>query len=103
MTFKPARLLVVLLAAAALPVMAQNLAVVNGKKIPSSRADAMVKQMVAQGQQDTPQLREMVKQELVNREVLIQEANRLGLGNSNDVKNQIEIARQSIIIRALVT
>jgi peptidyl-prolyl cis-trans isomerase C len=102
MTFKPARLLVVLLAAAALPVFAQNLAVVNGKAIPSSRVDAMVKQMAAQGQQDSPQLRAMIKDELINRAVLIQEADKLGLSNSADVKTQLEMARESIIIRALV-
>ncbi len=103
MNVKPARLLVVLFAAAALPVFAQNIAVVNGKAVPTSRADAMIKQMAAQGQQDTPQLRAMVKEELINREILIQEADKLGLGTSADVKNQIEIARQSIVIRALVT
>lgn len=103
MTFKPSRLLVVLFAAATLPVMAQNLAVVNGKAIPSSRADMMVKQLSAQnGQPDTPELRNMVKDELINREVLIQEADKLGLGNNADVKAQADIARQSILIRALV-
>ena len=102
MTFKPARLLVVLLAAVALPVLAQNLAVVNGKAVPSSRVDAMVKQMVAQGQQDSPQLRAMIKEELINREILIQEADKMGLGNTAEVKNQLEIARQSIVIRSLV-
>lgn len=103
MNFKPARLLVILFACAALPALAQNLAVVNGKPVPSSRAEAMVKQMASQGQQDSPQLRAMVKEELINREILIQEANRLGLGNSPEVKNQLELARQSIVIRALVT
>lgn len=102
MTFKPARLLVVLLAAVALPTLAQNLAVVNGKAVPSSRVDVMVKQMVSQGQQDSPQLRAMIKEELINREILIQEADKLGLGNSAEVKNQLEIARQSIVIRSLV-
>jgi peptidyl-prolyl cis-trans isomerase C len=102
MTFKPARLLVVLLAAVALPALAQNLAVVNGKKIPSSRVDVMVKQMASQGQQDSPQLRAMIKEELINREILIQEADKMGLGNNAEVKNQLEIARQSIVIRSLV-
>jgi peptidyl-prolyl cis-trans isomerase C len=102
MTLKPARLLMILFAAAALPAMAQNLAVVNGKPVPSSRADAMIKQLSAQGQQDSPQLRGMVKEELINREILIQEADKLGLGNSPDVKSQLDIARQSIVIRALV-
>jgi len=102
MTFKPARLLLVLLTAAALPAMAQNLAVVNGKPVPSSRADVMVKQMAAQGQKDSPQLRAMIKEDLINREVLIQEAEKLGLATSPEVKNQLDIARQSIVIRALV-
>ncbi len=102
MTLKPARLLVLLVAALALPVMAQNLAVVNGKPIPSSRADVMVKQLSAQGQPDSPQLRAMVKEELINREILMQEADKQGLTSSPDVKNQVEIARQSIAIRALV-
>lgn len=102
MTLKPARLLMLLVAAVALPAFAQNLAVVNGKPVPSSRADAMIKQLAAQGQPDSPQLRAMVKEELINREILIQEADKLGLSNSADVKNQVEIARQSIAIRALV-
>jgi peptidyl-prolyl cis-trans isomerase C len=102
MTFKPARLLVLLFAAAALPVMAQNLAVVNGKPIPSVRADIMIKQMIAQGQPDNPQLRSAVKEELINREILMQEADKQGLGNNAEVKNQLELARQSIVIRALI-
>lgn len=102
MTFKPARLLVVLLAAVALPVMAQNVAVVNGKAIPSSRVDTMAKQMAAQGQKDTPELRAMIKEELINREILMQEADKRGLSNSTDVKNQLDIARQAIVIRALI-
>lgn len=102
MNLKSIRLLVLLSAAAAMPALAQNLAVVNGKPIPSSRADTMVKQMATQGQQDSPQLRAMVKEELINREVLLQEADKLGLGTSPEVKSQLEMARQSILIRALV-
>lgn len=102
MKVKPARLLMILVAAAAFPAMAQNLAVVNGKPVPSSRADTMIKQLTAQGQPDSPQLREMVKEELINREILMQEADKRGVTNSADVKNQVEIARQSIAIRALV-
>ncbi|MGH8810185.1 MAG: peptidylprolyl isomerase, partial [Noviherbaspirillum sp.] len=102
MTLQPARLLMLLVASVALPAMAQNLAVVNGKPVPSSRADAMIKQLAAQGQPDTPQLRAMVKEELINREILIQEADKRGVSNTPEVKDQAEIARQSIAIRALV-
>jgi peptidyl-prolyl cis-trans isomerase C len=92
----------ILVAAAALPAMAQNVAVVNGKPVPSSRVDTMVKQLAAQGQPDSPQLRSMVKEELINREILMQEADKQGVSSSQDVKNQVDIARQSIVIRALV-
>jgi len=106
MTFKPAKALVAplfaLIAAAAIPAMAQNIAVVNGKPIPSSRADVMVKQLASQGQADTPQLRSAVKDELINREILMQEADKQGLNNSADVKAQLELARQSIVIRSLI-
>lgn len=102
MIFKPARILVALIAVATFPAAAQSLAVVNGKAVPSSRADVMVKQMVAQGQPDNPELRSMVKDELINREILAQEADKRGLGNTPEVKNQLDIARQSIVIRALV-
>lgn len=102
MTFKPARLLLALIAVAAAPAFAQNLAVVNGKAIPSSRVDAIVKQVVAQGQaQDTPQLREQIKKEVIAREVLMQEATKEGYDKKPDVKQALENARQSIMISAL--
>lgn len=102
MTLKPARLLVAIVTFAALPAIAQNLAVVNGKPVPSSRAEVMVKQMTSQGQPDNPELRTMIKEELINREILAQEADKRGLSTSQQVKSQLDIARQSIVIRALV-
>ena len=103
MMLKPARLLLALIAVVAAPVFAQNVATVNGKAIPAAKVDQMVKQVVAQGQQpDSPQLREMVKKELVSREVLLQEADKQGYGNKAEVKAAIDNARQSIIINAML-
>ena len=102
MTFKPARLLLALIAVAAAPAFAQNAAVVNGKAIPTAKVDALVKQVVAQGQQqDTPQLREMIKKSLIGREVMIQEAEKQGLAKSKDVTTALEQARQDILMNAL--
>lgn len=102
MTFKPARLLLALIAVASAPVFAQNLAVVNGKPIPSSRADAVVKQVVAQGQgQDSPQLREMIKRDLIAREVLMQEAIKQGYDKKPEVKQALDNARQAIVVNQL--
>jgi peptidyl-prolyl cis-trans isomerase C len=101
MTFKPAHLLVVLLATA-IPAMAQNLAMVNGKAIPSSKVELIVKQAKAQGQQDTPQLRAQIKERLIGMEVLLQEAEKTGAAANPDVKTQLEVARQQILIQALM-
>ena len=101
MTFKPA-LLSALVAVVAMPAFAQNIAVVNGKAIPSSRAEAVVKQVVAQGQQpDTPQLREAIKKDLIAREVMMQEAIKRGFDKDSAVKAQLENVRQSLVVNAL--
>ena len=100
---KSARLLLTLAAFASFSALAQNVAVVNGKAVPSNRVDAMVNQMVQQGQQDTPEMRAMIKDELINREILTQEADRRGISGRADIKNQVELARQAIVIRALAT
>ena len=100
---KPTRMMLALIAVAAAPVFAQNVATVNGKAIPASKVDQVVKQVVAQGQQpDSPQLREMIKKDLIGREVLIQEADKQGFGTKAEVKAAIENARQSIIINAML-
>jgi len=101
MTFKPAHLLVVLLVTA-FPAMAQNLATVNGKAIPASKAEPFVKQALAQGQKDSPQLRAMIKDRLVGTEVMLQEAEKAGFSKNEDVKVQIEMARQQILIQSLM-
>jgi len=103
MIVKPARLLLALTAMVALPSFAQNIATVNGKPIPAAKVDQVVKQVVAQGKAtDSPQLREAIKKDLIGREVLIQEADKQGVGTRPDVKNAIDNARQSIIINAML-
>jgi peptidyl-prolyl cis-trans isomerase C len=102
MTLKTARLLALLVATVALPVFAQNVAVVNGKSIPSSRSDFMLKVLAAQGKTDSPELREQIKQELINREVLAQEAKKQGVGLQPEVKEQIDMQSQLILIRGLI-
>ena len=102
MTFKPARLLLALVAIASAPAFAQNIAVVNGKAIPSARADAVVKQVVAQNQgKGSPELREAVKNDLIAREVLMQEAVKQGWDKKPEVREAMDSARQSIVVNAL--
>ncbi|AZG09143.1 peptidylprolyl isomerase [Pigmentiphaga sp. H8] len=95
----------VLMMAAALtlaaPVFAQNAAVVNGKAIPSSRVDQFVKLLTKQGQPDSPQLREQIREELINREIFLQEADKRGVAKQPEVQAEIDLTRQSVLIRGL--
>jgi len=75
--------------------------VVNGVTIPQSRIDAMNRELTAQGQPPTPERERAVKEELVNREVLVQEAQRRGLDKNRDVAAQMEMAKQAVLVRAL--
>ncbi len=102
MTLKNTRYWVLLAAFAAAPAFAQNIAVVNGTPIPKSRADALIQQLVQQGQQDSPKLQQAVREELVNREILMQEAIREGIPAQADVKAQVAVAQQTVVLRALI-
>ncbi|PKO83228.1 MAG: peptidylprolyl isomerase [Betaproteobacteria bacterium HGW-Betaproteobacteria-11] len=73
---------------------------VNGKAIPKNRADALINGQAAQGQPDSPELRNAVKEELVRREILTQEATRKGLDKNSEVQAQVELSRQGVLIGA---
>jgi len=77
---------------------AQNVATVNDKPIPKSRVDQFVQQL---GQPDTPELRDRIKEQLIEREVFLQEAGKRGLPERPDVKFQVEFVRQTAVIQNL--
>jgi peptidyl-prolyl cis-trans isomerase C len=88
--------------AASTAALAQNVAVVNSKPIPKAREDAWIEQLKKQGQQDTPQLRSQIKDQLIQREILMQEVQRRGLAEKPDVKFQLDVQRQNALIQALM-
>ena len=85
----------------ALPVMAQNVAIVNGKPVPKARVDALAAQLAKAGRPVTPELQGQLKDEVIAREIFIQEAQKRGLDATDDFKNQMELARQTLLIREL--
>jgi peptidyl-prolyl cis-trans isomerase C len=93
----------IVLALAALPLAAhaQNITVVNGKPVPKARFDAFMAQVASQGQERTPELEKQIRDELVMREIFSQEAERLGLQNGDEIKAQLEVARQGLLGREL--
>ena len=75
--------------------------VVNGVIIPQSRIDAMNKELSTQGQPDTPERQQAVRDELINREILAQAAVKRGLDKGPDITAQMDMARQAVLVRAL--
>jgi peptidyl-prolyl cis-trans isomerase C len=65
--------------------------------------DLLLKERLAQGGQDTPEIRNAVKEELNTRELLAREAKKAGLDKSTDVKTQMDLAAQTVLVRAYVT
>ena len=69
---------------------------------PPSAFDAVLKDRTAQGQPDTPELRAMIREELNTRELLAREARKKGLDKSADIKSQMDLASQTVLVRAFV-
>ncbi|MCD6667100.1 peptidylprolyl isomerase [Hydrogenophaga bisanensis] len=91
-----------LLIGAAPVAFAQNVAIVNGKAVPTARLDALAQQVTAQtGRPLDDALREQLKEEVILREVFMQEAGKRGIAATPEFKAQMELARQTIMIRAL--
>ncbi len=86
---------------AMVPALAQNLAIVNGKPVPKSRVDALAQQMAKAGRPVTPDQMNQLKDEVVALEIFMQEARKRGLDTTNEFKDQMELARQAILIREL--
>ena len=77
-------------------------ATVNGVAVPRSRMDFMMQQQAARGAADNDQTRAMVRDELVNREIVAQEAQRAGMAKTPEVLTQLDLARQEILVNAYI-
>lgn len=73
---------------------------VNGAPIPQYRMDMAVKSRVAQGQQDTPELRKHIRDALISQEIVAQEAVKQGLDKDPATAGRIELDRQSALVNA---
>ena len=74
-----------------------------GKQLfPPQQYDFMLKERLAQGAQDTPELRQAVREELNTRELLAREARKQGIDKTADMKAQMDLAAQTVLVRAYV-
>ena len=91
----------------------KNVATVNGIGIPKSRLDFVAKSQLAQAQQqqgqpgqqplqDTPEFRDNLREILITREILYQEAVKRKLDKTPDYQTQLDLAKQQIILAVLI-
>ena len=78
-------------------------ATVNGQPISQTVYNAFVAEQKAQGAPDSPELQSAVKEELVRREILAQEAKKKGMDKNPNIQGQIELAKQAVLIRAYLS
>jgi len=88
----------------------QNVAIVNGIGIPRSRLEFVAKTQLAQAQpqpgqppiQDSPEFRDNLREILITREILYQEALKRKLDKNPDYQTQLDLAKQQIMLAVLV-
>jgi peptidyl-prolyl cis-trans isomerase C len=78
------------------------IATVNSIPINKSLFDLNLQASLAQGQKDSPQLREAIKNELINRQLIAQEVVKQGLEKEVDLQDQITQLRQNLYLQAFI-
>ena len=77
-------------------------ATVNGTAIPRTRLDFVLRQQAARGAPDNEQTRTAAREDLINREIVAQEAARAGTAKKQDVQLQLDMARQEVLVGAFL-
>ena len=83
------------------PAPAAAPAAAQAKEIyPQAMFDFLLKERVGAGQPDTPQLRDMIRDELINRELVMREARRKGIDKDPAIKASMDLNAQTVLVRA---
>jgi peptidyl-prolyl cis-trans isomerase C len=80
----------------------QNAARVNGVAIPQQHLDLLIKNLVAQGRPDSPEMRDAIKQQMINRELMVQEAAKRGLDKNPETAARLSFSRQDVLSNAYI-
>src|SRR3990172_839520 len=77
-------------------------ATVNGAAVPRAREEILMRERLAQGGRDTEQLRAAIRNDLINREVISQEAARSGFTKNAQLQAELELVRQTVIVQSYI-
>jgi len=73
---------------------------VNGVAVSQNTANIFIAEQKAQGAPDTPEVKNALRERLIQRELLIQEAKKAGLEKKPEIAAQAEAARQNVYVNA---
>lgn len=93
----------IIFSATAFAAEANKVATVNGVVIPEAKMTFFIQQLAARGQQDTPELRAKLKEDLIRNEIIVQEALKSGLDKNTEVIEQLDMARTQILFGAYIS
>jgi peptidyl-prolyl cis-trans isomerase C len=78
---------------------AKPVATVNGVPVEQQAVDQLLQQAIKQGNQDTPQLRQRVRDQLIARELFLQQAKKRNLDTDPQVQAIVEEAKKNAMIQ----
>ena len=78
-------------------VPAGHIALVNSIPLPTALFEQVLKNNAAQGAKETPEIRNLVRSELIGRAALSQEAVKLGLDKQEKTLSQMELMKQNLL------
>ena len=84
------------------PAAQAQVAKVNGVAIPQTRMDVVLKMLAANKQPDTPENRTRIREQLINQEIVSQEAVKKGLDKNPEIAAQLDLQRQETLANAFV-
>lgn len=79
-----------------------NSLTVNGDPFPASLYEQRLQAVLARGQSDTPQLREALLQDVINRQLLLKEAQRRGVDKDAAFLKQLATVRDDLLVEWLL-
>ena len=82
---------------------AAPIAIVNGVAIPAARADVLLREREVHGAADNPAMRDAVREDLINRELIAQEAARTGYAKKPALQAELALVRQTVIVQHYIS
>lgn len=73
---------------------------VNGQSISAERGELLLREQLARGAQDSPQLRNLIRETLINQVLMAQDAVKQSLDKQPSVKARLELAEQNTLAQA---